>query len=104
MWPTCLADLIPAAYEKEREKLASHPVATHAPSDVGYATDIFRPKRILPRLSWGNSSIALAQAQLSLHGHSHGRSHGRTVSEVGTTRVRPVESKTFVPGTRLGAP
>ena len=51
MWPTCLADLIPAAYEKEREKLASHPVATHAPSDVGYATDIFRPKRILPRQS-----------------------------------------------------
>ena len=66
------------------------------------AIHILRPKRILPRAVLEQLVHRLSPGSLSLRGHSYGRSHGRTVSEVGTIRVRPVESKTFVPGTRLG--
>ena len=58
MWAHVFGGPETAAYEKEREKPASLPAATCTTSEtVEWATDMFRPKRILPRRSWSSSSI-----------------------------------------------
>lgn len=95
MWAHVFSGPETAAYEKEREKLASLPAATYTTSEtVEWATDMFRPKRILPRRSWSSSSIvwpalALAARALPMAQATGGRCPRLERLEFGLLNRRP---------------